>query len=193
MTRTSTLAMLLLTACEPGSKGQDGAAETATEAVDSTTPTDTGPAAGEDLDGDGWSPSDGDCDDIDAAAYPGAPEICDDIDDDCDSLVDEADPDLRPEGYTDDTWYQPVPAVGREPGRGGRPCTFSLEPGRLLLNQPPVEAAIACQAEPPRLGGEVSAISPGSVARAEAAGGQRQALAESERHPGLRFALLPPA
>ncbi len=33
-----------------------------------------------------------DCDDLDAAAYPGAAEVCDDVDNNCDGLVDDADP-----------------------------------------------------------------------------------------------------
>jgi hypothetical protein len=36
----------------------------------------------------------GDCDDAVAAVHPGAFEVCDDVDDDCDGLVDDADPDL---------------------------------------------------------------------------------------------------
>ena len=41
-----------------------------------------------DLDGDG-SMSDVDCDDADATVYPGADEICDDLDNNCDGQVDE--------------------------------------------------------------------------------------------------------
>ena len=48
-----------------------------------------------DDDGDGYSAATGDCDDGDAAVYPGADEICDGEDDDCDGSVpsDEADAD----------------------------------------------------------------------------------------------------
>ena len=46
-----------------------------------------------DRDGDGWG-SACDCDDADSAVNPGAEELCDNqIDDDCDALVDGADPD----------------------------------------------------------------------------------------------------
>jgi len=44
---------------------------------------------------------DTDCDDGDATAYPGAPEVCDGDDEDCDGLVDDDDPDLT----RATTWY----------------------------------------------------------------------------------------
>jgi hypothetical protein len=49
-----------------------------------------------DADGDGWSVDQGDCDDGDAGAYPGAAEVCDYKDNNCDGQVDE--------GLTT-TWY----------------------------------------------------------------------------------------
>ncbi|MFC1611892.1 putative metal-binding motif-containing protein [Myxococcota bacterium] len=43
-----------------------------------------------DLDGDGLSPAEGDCDDNDPNVFPGAAEMCGDgIDQDCDNVVDE--------------------------------------------------------------------------------------------------------
>ena len=48
-----------------------------------------------DQDGDGVLPGDGDCDDTEAAVGPELAEICDGLDNDCDGLVDGADPDLR--------------------------------------------------------------------------------------------------
>jgi hypothetical protein len=50
-----------------------------------------------DADGDGVLEGD-DCDDNDGAVYPGAPEVCDDVDQDCDGNVDEAALDAP-------TWY----------------------------------------------------------------------------------------
>ncbi len=46
--------------------------------------------------GRGFAPVAGDCDDQNAAIFPGAAEVCNDIDDDCDTLVDDADDSLDP-------------------------------------------------------------------------------------------------
>ncbi|MBX7149384.1 carboxypeptidase regulatory-like domain-containing protein, partial [bacterium] len=42
-----------------------------------------------DSDGDGFSPNDGDCDDANSEIYPGASEVCDELDNDCDAQIDE--------------------------------------------------------------------------------------------------------
>jgi hypothetical protein len=42
-----------------------------------------------DVDGDGWSVVQGDCNDNNSAVNPGAVEICDGLDNDCDLMVDE--------------------------------------------------------------------------------------------------------
>ncbi len=44
---------------------------------------------GSDNDGDGFSPAQGDCNDEDPAIYPGAAELCNGIDDNCDGDIDE--------------------------------------------------------------------------------------------------------
>jgi hypothetical protein len=41
-----------------------------------------------DLDGDGFSPEDGDCDDENALVSPSQPEVCDSIDNNCDGITD---------------------------------------------------------------------------------------------------------
>ena len=46
-----------------------------------------------DVDNDGFCVEDGDCDDADPAINPGVPEVCNDgVDNDCDGLLDDADP-----------------------------------------------------------------------------------------------------
>lgn len=49
----------------------------------------------------GYVLNNGDCDDNDANNFPGNTEICDGQDNDCDGLVDDADPNVQ-----SDTWYQ---------------------------------------------------------------------------------------
>ncbi len=53
-----------------------------------------------DLDEDGWTDNCGDCDDDDATSYPGAEELCDAIDNDCDGEVDDVDADE--DGFIDE-------------------------------------------------------------------------------------------
>lgn len=51
-----------------------------------------------DLDGDGVTPNDGDCDDDSPMIHPSADEICDDVDNNCDGLIDE-------EPVSGEQWY----------------------------------------------------------------------------------------
>lgn len=41
-----------------------------------------------DQDGDGWTVQQGDCDDVDAAVNPGAQDVCDGLDNNCDGSID---------------------------------------------------------------------------------------------------------
>jgi hypothetical protein len=81
------LALLMLSACRTDPK-----------------PEDTGsPSEATDADGDGYA-DDVDCDDGDASVFPGAEELCNDVDDDCDGEIDEAGgtvwyPDADGDGY----------------------------------------------------------------------------------------------
>jgi len=54
-----------------------------------------------DLDGDGVTPADGDCDDGDAAIFPGATELCDDVDSDCDGDFADGEADTDGDGTPD--------------------------------------------------------------------------------------------
>ena len=48
-----------------------------------------------DDDGDGFSEEQADCDDTNADLSPGATEVCDEIDNDCDGDIDDADSSTR--------------------------------------------------------------------------------------------------
>ncbi len=55
-----------------------------------------------DVDGDGYSSCDEDCDDEDASIHPDADELCNGLDDDCDDEVDEGLPDVDHDGICDE-------------------------------------------------------------------------------------------
>jgi hypothetical protein len=86
-----------------------------------------------DLDGDGWGAGPGsndcarppltvvrpgDCDDLDPQIAPSAAETCDGVDNDCDALVDDADPDLPATA----TWYLDLDGDGWGAGPGSNDC-----------------------------------------------------------------------
>ncbi|MCK6531221.1 hypothetical protein L6R50_27880, partial [Myxococcota bacterium] len=55
---------------------------------DDTLPPDDDTTEGEDRDGDGYSPPE-DCNDYSSTSYPGAPELCDELDNDCNGIVED--------------------------------------------------------------------------------------------------------
>ena len=58
---------------------------------------------GHDFDGDGFTEGEGDCDDARGESWPGAPEICDGLDNDCDGEIDWPTPADAPSWYADGT------------------------------------------------------------------------------------------
>lgn len=91
--------LLFLLGCptpdDSGKETGDGTetGDTNVETGDSETggDTDTDTATGTDADGDGYT-DDVDCDDGNAAIHPDATEVCDDVDNNCNDLVDDDDP-----------------------------------------------------------------------------------------------------
>ncbi len=76
--------ILALTACDPsGATDNEGKVDTSSNDICQTDPSAC------DEDGDGFRPSEGDCDDGNADVFPGATEVCDGIDQNCDDAIDE--------------------------------------------------------------------------------------------------------
>ena len=80
------LSLFVLAACSTGTTSKDDKKD------------DTGPQMYGDEDGDGYLESEGDCDDGNDAVYPGATELCNGIDDNCNDEIDE---DVQGEYYED--------------------------------------------------------------------------------------------
>lgn len=81
-----------------GETGGDSPEETA-DTGDPPSPYDV------DDDGDGLTENQGDCDDQDPNRFPGAPDLCDKVDNDCDGVLDEDAAQDDPFEPNDDAWY----------------------------------------------------------------------------------------
>ena len=98
----------------------------------------SGTGSTEDSDGDGYSEQDGDCNDADAGVFPGAEETCDGVDQDCDTVIDNApvdqlwytDADQDGYGDTDSAVGSCVVIVGRiETGGDCDDSNAAIHPG----------------------------------------------------------------
>ena len=78
-----------------------------------------------------------DCEDGDAAIHPGAAELCNGVDDDCDTLIDSADPD----GPTTSTWYADDDGDGY--GDAGAPTTDCAQPSDHVSDATDCDDAVA--------------------------------------------------
>jgi len=96
-----------LDTADPQDSRLDDTVPDTTDTTDTTDTADDTHHGNVDADGDGWTPNDGDCDDTDPTVYPGAPELCDGKDNDCDGTSD-ADYDDDKDGIADCEDYCPI-------------------------------------------------------------------------------------
>ena len=104
--------------------------------LDRSCPPASAGCEGYDFDGDGYA-SNEDCDDSDGSVYPGANELCDGVDNDCDGAID------GPDSVNPPTWYGDGDggSLGRiSDNRFVHPLLFSDRCCFALLCLPLVEA-----------------------------------------------------
>ena len=80
---------LLVSADQPGFENNPNERQFETDLIVGT---------GIDHDGDGYAIGEGDCDDTNGAIYPGAPDLADGLDNDCDGILDEGSPEFDDDG-----------------------------------------------------------------------------------------------
>ena len=120
--------VLLLAACSNKLHGGDvREPDTDRGLTDTADSGDTGPV---DHDGDGYFEGDGDdadCDDYDADIHPGAPELCNGIDDDCDGQLSDEEIDQDGDGEPEcEEVCAPIPGATGIPMRSD--CEFTPSP-----------------------------------------------------------------
>jgi hypothetical protein len=104
---SASILAILLAGCSADKPGSDGPGTDPTDDTGTTQTDDTGTEQPEiDADADGYSAED-DCDDLNPAINPGAEEVCDGIDNNCDDQIDEGltevyYPDADGDGYGSD-------------------------------------------------------------------------------------------
>ena len=115
------LPIALMTGC---TKTDDAPADSGMHHTDSAEPGDSDPVEEVDADGDG-SPEGEDCDDANADVFPGADEVCNGIDDDCDDVVDD-------DAIDQGTWYGDNDGDGY--GAPDQPVTACDQPSDTVDN-----------------------------------------------------------